>query len=157
NLFINGNIAGPIRKNKASYTLDFIRRDITENAFILATDLNSSLQPQSVNQALLMPETFTSFVPRFDWSIDANNTRSVRFENTTQRLDNQGAGGFRLAETAYNQRSGSHILNVTETALVSPMLVNETRFQYSRFTRASIAGTHGPAIWVQDAFTGGSA
>ncbi len=156
NLFFIGNIVGPIKKNKASFTLDFIRRNITENAFIYATNLSSSLEPQSVNQALLMPQTFTSLVPRFDWSINANNTLTVRFENTTQRLDNQGAGSFRLAETAYNQRLGTHILSITETSLLSPMLVNETRFQYSRLTRASLAASTGPSISVQDAFTGGS-
>src|SRR5215475_7602178 len=157
NLFFIGNIVGPIKKNKASFSLDFIRRDITENAFIYATNLSSSLQPQSVNQALLMPQTFNSIVPRFDWSINANSTLTVRFENTTQRLDNQGAGSFRLAETAYNQRLGTHILSITETSLLTPMLVNETRFQYSRLTRASLAESTGPSISVQDAFTGGSA
>lgn len=157
NLFFNGNISGPIQKNKSSYTFDFIRRDITENAFILATNLSSNLQQQSVNQALLTPQTFTSFVPRFDWSINANNTLTVRFENTTQELDNQGARGFNLPETAYNQRYGSHILSATETALLTPMLVNETRFQYSRSTREAITQGSAPSISVQDAFTGGSA
>jgi hypothetical protein len=157
NLFFNGNIAGPIRKNKSSFSFDFIRRDITENAFILATNLNSSLAPQTVNQALLMPQKFTSFVPRFDWSVNANNTLTVRYENTTQELDNQGAGGFRLAETAYNQTVGNHILSATETALITPMLVNETRFQFARFTRAAVTTGSAPAISVQDAFTGGSA
>jgi hypothetical protein len=157
NLFFNGNVSGPIQKNKSSFTFDFIRRDITENSFILATNLNSSLQPQTVNQALLMPQTFTSFVPRFDWSVNTNNTLTVRFENTTQQLDNQGTGGFRLPETAYNQTFGSQILSATETALITPMLVNETRFQFFRFTRGAITSGSGPAISVQDAFTGGSA
>ncbi|HEY2383400.1 MAG TPA: carboxypeptidase regulatory-like domain-containing protein [Terriglobia bacterium] len=157
NLFFNGNISGPIQKNKSSFTFDFVRRNITENAFILATTLNSSLQQQSVNQALLLPQTFTSFVPRFDWSINANNTLTVRYENTTQELDNQGANGFSLPETAYNQTIGSHILSATETALVTPMLVNETRFQFARFTRAAITQGTAPAISVQDAFTSGSA
>jgi hypothetical protein len=37
NLFFGGNLTGPIKKNKASFTLDFERRNITENAFILLT------------------------------------------------------------------------------------------------------------------------
>ncbi len=60
NLFFGGNVTGPIKKNKASFTLDFERRDITENAFILATDLNASLLPQTINQALLTPQTRTT-------------------------------------------------------------------------------------------------
>src|SRR5262252_905302 len=74
NLLWNGNIGGPIKKDKASFTFDFNRRDITENAFILATRLDANLAPQSVNQALLTPQTFTSFSPRFDLAINANHT-----------------------------------------------------------------------------------
>jgi len=157
NLLWNGNIAGPIKKNKASFTLDFNRRDITENAFILATNLDSKLNPQSVNEALLTPQKFTSIVPRFDLSINSNHTLTVRYEDTQSENDNIGAGGFRLAETAFNQKARSHTLSATETALLSPMLVNETRFQFSRSTRASIGAGSLPSISVQDAFTSGSA
>ena len=157
NLLWNGNLAGPIKKNKASYTFDFNRRDITENAFILATNLNSDLTTHNVNEALLTPQTFTSFTPRFDLAINSNHTLTVRYEDTRQEFDNVGASGFRLAETAYNQKTRSHVLSATETALLSPMLVNETRFQFSRFNRQSL--THGSSVGisVQDAFTGGSA
>jgi hypothetical protein len=157
NLLWNGNVAGPIKKDKASFTFDFNRRDITENAFILATDLNSNLAPQAVNQALLTPQTFTSFVPRFDLQINSNHTLTLRYEDTRQESDNIGANGFRLAEAAFNQKTASHNFNLTETALLSPMLVNETRFQFSRFTRHNLSQGTSPAIWVQDAFTGGSA
>jgi Carboxypeptidase regulatory-like domain len=157
NLLWNGNLAGPIKKDKASFTFDFNRRDITENAFILATKLDANLAPQSVNQALLTPQTFTSFSPRLDLLINANHTLTLRYEDTHQESDNIGANGFRLAEAAFNQKTSSHTFNLTETALLSPMLVNETRFQFSRFSRHNISQGTSPAIWVQDAFTGGSA
>ena len=157
NLFWNGNVAGPIKKNKAAYTFDFIRRNITENAFILATNLNSNLTRQSVNEGLITPQTFTSVVPRFDWAISQNHTLTVRYENTRQSLDNIGAGGFRLSETAFNQKTRAHTLNLTETALMSPTLVNETRFQFNRFTRQNLSQGAVPALVVQDAFTSGSA
>jgi len=157
NLFWNGNVTGPIKKNKSAYTFDFIRRNITENSFILATDLAADLTKQNVNAALITPQTFTSFVPRFDFSLGQNHTLTFRYENTRQALDNIGAGGFRLAETAFNQKTQSHTLNITETALVNARLVNETRFQFSRFTRQNISQGAAPAISVQDAFTSGSA
>src|SRR6266516_4215128 len=102
-------------------TLDFNHRDITENAFILATNLNSSLNRQLVNQALATPQRFTSLVPRLDFAINANHTLIVRYEDSRQDFDNIGAGGFRLAETAYNQKTAGHTLQVTETALLNPM------------------------------------
>jgi hypothetical protein len=157
NLLFNGNIGGPIKKNKASYTFDFNRRDITENAFVLATNLNNDLSKHNVNEALLTPQTFTSFTPRFDLAINSNHTLTIRYEDTRQEFDNIGASGFRLPETAYNQKTRSHVLSATETALLSPMLVNETRFQFSRFIRNSITQGSSVGIWVQDAFTGGSA
>ena len=91
NLLWNGNLAGPIKKNKASYTFDFNRRNITENAFILATNLNSDLTAHNVNEALLTPQTFTSFTPRFDLAINANHTLTIRYEDTRQEFDNVGA------------------------------------------------------------------
>ena len=81
NLFFGGNLSGPIKKEKASFTLDFEHRNITENAFILATDLNSSLLPQTVNQALLTPQTRTTIVPRVDYAINPNNTLVMRYQD----------------------------------------------------------------------------
>ena len=157
NLFWNGNLGGPIKKNKAAYTFDFIRRNITENSFILATNLGNNLTRQNVNEGLVTPQTFTSFVPRIDWSINHNHTLTVRYENTRQEFDNIGASGFRLPETAYNQKTRNDTVSITETALLGPTLVNETRFQFSRFTRRNFSQGSSPAIVVQDAFTSGSA
>src|SRR5581483_11344794 len=61
--FFGVSIGGPIARNKASFTFDGERRAIDENAFIYATTLDSSLQPQTINQALVTPQTRTSFGP----------------------------------------------------------------------------------------------
>src|ERR1017187_1717239 len=41
--FFGGSVSGPLKKNKASYGLDVDQRNITENAFVLATTLDSNL------------------------------------------------------------------------------------------------------------------
>ena len=41
-------------------------------------------------------------------------------------------GDFNLASRAYNERQTEHTVQVTETAMVSPRAINETRFQYLR-------------------------
>ena len=56
--FFGFSLTGPIKKNKASFSFDGNYRGTTENAFILATDLNTSLVPQTINQAVLTPLTF---------------------------------------------------------------------------------------------------
>lgn len=164
NLFFGGNLSGPIKKNKASFTLDFERRDITENAFILATDLNASLVPQTINQALLTPQTRTTISPRMDYAINPSNTLVVRYQNVRIGLDNQlGPSGqstgstFNLPSTAYNQTTTEQDVQATETAVISPTLINEVRFQYMRTTSAYSDVGDSPSISVLDAFTSGSA
>jgi hypothetical protein len=156
NLLWGGSIGGPIRKDKSSFTFDFNRRDITENAFIIGTNLSSSLTPQAVNQAVLQPQKFTSFVPRFDFALGPS-TLTIRYQDSRNELDNQGIGNFTLPDAAYNQKTTERSLQVTESALVKPTLINETRFQYSRNTRESIVAGESPALIVQDAFTNGGA
>src|SRR5271154_6903312 len=53
--FYSANLTGPVQKNKSSFSLDFEHRDITEEAFILATQLDSNLNPQAINESLVTP------------------------------------------------------------------------------------------------------
>jgi hypothetical protein len=48
NLIGGLNLGGPIIKNKMSFGFDFERRDITENAFVLASTLDSHLNPTTL-------------------------------------------------------------------------------------------------------------
>ena len=109
------NLSGPIKKNKASFGFDFSRRSTTENALILATTLDSNLQPQTVNQAVLTPQTFTTLSPRLDYAINQNTNLSIRYQNTRSELDNQGVGNFSLASRAYNTTSSENTIQATET------------------------------------------
>lgn len=157
NLFFGGNLSGPIKKGKASFTLDFERRNITENAFILATDLDSSLNAHTVNQGLLTPQTRTTVSPRVDYAINAKNTLVVRYQDVRVGLDNQGASGFNLASTAYNENTKEQAVQATETAVISPTLINEARFQYMRSTTEYAVPGDAASLSVQGAFTSGSA
>ena len=157
NQFEGFNLSGPVKKDKASFTLDFERRDITENAFILATNLNSNLVPQTVNQGLLTPQTRTSVTPRLDYAINAKNTLAVRYQYVQMGMNNDGAGSFNLASTAYNQKTTESTVQATETAVLSPRLINESRFQYMRTTSADSGAGSSPLLSVEDAFTSGGA
>jgi hypothetical protein len=157
NLLFNGSLGGPIRKDKSSFIVDFNHRDITENAFILATSLSSGLVPQAINQAVLTPQSFWEVAPRLDVAISPSQTLIVRYDGTRSRNDNLGIGGTTLPEAAYNRRNTGHTLQFTETALLGAKLVNETRFQFTRFTSVNFGAGFAPSVVVQDAFTGGSA
>jgi len=157
-LFEGFNIGGPIKKNKASFTFDFERRDITENAFILATTLNSSLNPVTINQGVVTPQTRMTIAPRIDYAINEKNTLIVRYQNTLVGQDDNGIGGYSLVSQAYNTRNQENTVQVTETAVLSAKLINETRFQYQHITSANVAAETTPEINVPGSFvSGGSA
>jgi hypothetical protein len=151
------SFTGPIKKNKASFGFDGHGRRTTENAFILATDLDSNFNPRNVNQAILTPQNFMILAPRVDYAINSNNSLTVRFMNVRNNADKQGVGNFSLASRAYDSHSSENSLQVTETAVVSPRFINETRFQYARSASQMMNGSNDPAIVVQGAFTGGGA
>jgi Carboxypeptidase regulatory-like domain/TonB dependent receptor len=150
--FYGLSLSGPIRKNKASFSLDAEHRQIGENAFILATTPESS-----INQALATPQSRLTLRPRFDVSLTPKNTLVARYQYVRSESDNQGAGDFNLASRAYNERQSEQAVQITETAMVNPRAINETRFQYLRAASQDIAGLIAPIINVEGAFTGGGA
>ncbi|HYL75929.1 MAG TPA: carboxypeptidase regulatory-like domain-containing protein [Bryobacteraceae bacterium] len=151
------NIGGPIKKNKASFTFDLEHRQIGENAFILATTLDSNFQRVSINQALLTPQTRTSFTPRIDYAINDRNALAIRYQDLQIESDNLGAGDFSLASRAYNERQTERVLQLTETSTLSAHAINETRFQYLHSTVRDTPQDNTPGIYVQGAFFGGGA
>jgi len=154
-VFEGFNIGGPIKKNKASFTLDFDRRDINENAFILATTLDSNFNPVTVNQGVVTPQTRMSITPRLDYAINDKNTLIVRYQNTRITQDDNGVGGFSLASQAVNNVTQENTFQATETAILSAKLINETRFQYSRSTSTNTVADTTPQINVSGAFVSG--
>ena len=153
--FYGFSLGGPLFKSKASFSFDGEHRTIDENAFVLATDLDSSLNPLTINQAILTPQYRTTLTPRVDYSISTNNTLTVRYQNTRVESDKQGVGGFSLADQAYNQASSENTLQVTETSVLSARAINETRFQYMRADLDNTANNSIPALIVAGAFQSG--
>ena len=149
------NVSGPIKANKASFSFDFERRDITENAFVDATTLNSALQPQNVIQAIVTPQTRMNFSPRLDYTIDQKNTLVVRYQYTNIGLSDTGVGGFNLASQGYKTTTGEQTVQATETAMISPTLVNESRFQFMHTTANDTVSSTDPTIIVSGAFADG--
>ena len=157
-IFEGFNISGPIKKNKASFSLDFDRRDITENALILATTLGSDLNPLTVNQGMVTPQTRMTIAPRLDYTINDKNTLVARYQNTRVGQDENGVGSYNLVSQAYNTTNQENTVQLTETMVISPKAINETRFQYSHIASNNIAAETTPQINVPGSFvSGGSA
>jgi hypothetical protein len=156
----NGNIGGSLSK-RASFFLDFNRRDIQDNSIIVAQYFDPKTFTQSsINTAVLSPSAFTILSPRIDYQLSTNNTLMVRFEERFNSKDNAGLGGTRLpapySDLAYNTNGNGQNLMVTETSILNPHVVNETRFQYFRNFNDS-PGNLLPQINVAGSFvTGGN-
>jgi hypothetical protein len=155
--FFGVNLNGPLQKQKASFGFDFEHRIITEDALILASTLDNNLNPMALNQAVVTPITRTTIAPRLDYALNTNNTLIVRYQYTRVGSDNQGVGNFNLAPMAYNQASTENTLRVTETAVVNPRMVNETRFQFMHTGLVDSNASTEPITSVQGAFTSGGA
>ena len=153
--YFGGSLSGPITKGKSSFFIDVNRRVVDDNAIINATILNSSLAPAPFNVALLTPNKFFSISPRFDYQLNPANTLVVRYSYFRNEADNIGASDFSLPERAYSRSSNNQIVQLTETMIISPKLMNETRFQYNRNRSRQDGNNTVPTIVVQEAFTSG--
>ena len=155
-----GNFGGPLGKH-ASFFMDVNRRQVTGNALVNAIYVDPNTFAQTpIQTAVVTPNTRTQLAPRFDYAINANNTLVARFEYGFNSRENQGIGGYRLpppyAQSAYNSTGNNQNLMLTETAVLNPKIINETRFQYSRNYSESL-GNLLPQINVTGAFTAGGA
>lgn len=153
-----GNLSGPVIKKRASFFFDIERREINDNAVINAVVLDLSdptLPAVPISQGVVTPQRRMTLSPRFDYQLNANNTLVARYTFTRSTLDDQGIGGFSLPERAYDTTSTEQSFQITETAILSPTIVNETRFQFLH-NRLNIDGNNTePTIFVSDAFIGG--
>jgi len=156
--YFGGSLSGPVTKGKSSFFVDFQRRAIDDNAIINATVLDANLAATRFNVALLTPTHFFSFSPRFDYQLNQANTLVLRYSYTRTHAENVGANGFSLPERAFARSNTFQNVQITETAILSPALMNETRFQFSRARSQQDGNNEIPTIVVQESFTsGGSA
>lgn len=150
------NLSGPIVARKASFFVNFGRIETDDNELIRATVLDDNLNIVDVGDAFLTPKRNTFFSPRFDYAINTNHTLVARYNFNRFSFTNQGVGGFSLPERAFDTVSTNHTLQLTETAIINPTMLNETRFQYSYGRNEQIGDESVPALFVSGAFNSGS-
>ncbi len=156
----DGSVGGPIGHH-ASFNFNFSERDVQNNAITNAflVDPNTfAISPFTTS--VVTPSTTRSFSPRFDYQLSTNNTLTIRLDERTSSNTNSGLGGKNLpppySNLAYNGTGDNQNLTVTETSILNPKIVDETRFQYTRSWTSSL-GNQIPGVNVSGAFvTGGN-
>jgi TonB dependent receptor len=151
-----GSVTGPLTK-KSSFTFAAERRDISDDAVVNAEILNDNLDRVSSALSVPTPSVRTSLGPRIDYALSPSNTLVGRYTYMDSRHDNQGVGQFALASRAYDTNMTEHRLQLTETSLLTPKVVNETRLQFLRSLSSQDGDNTIPSINVNEAFNGGGA
>jgi hypothetical protein len=149
-----GNFGGPIVKKKASFFVDFDKRDINDQSIIVATVLDANNNIVGFTETVPVPSRRTSFSPRIDYQLNPNNTLVARY-NYAKNTRLQNVGGFNLPSRAYDSENTEQSVQLTETAVINKTIVNETRFQFEHQTSLQDADNSIPTLEVSEAFTGG--
>jgi Carboxypeptidase regulatory-like domain len=153
-LFAMGNAGGPLGK-KASWFVSVFDRDNQSNSIINAELLDSSGNPYNYSAAVATPQSRLSFSPRFDFQLGANNTLTVRYMYSRQTATNDGVSQFALQTQGYNVSDLENTVQISDSQIISPNIINETHFQFMRDADSQVAQSTLPTITVQGAFTGG--
>ncbi len=151
-----GTVGGPLTR-QSSFFLQVERRNIEETSLINAQTLDSSLNIVPFREAVITPTVNTEISSRIDYQLTTNNTLIGRYEWESRTQENAGLDTFTLPSRAYGHDNGDHVLQLTETAVLSPRSIHELRFQYRHGSDISQATSFAPAVQVAEAFSDGGA
>jgi hypothetical protein len=153
-----GNISGTIIPKKSSFFFDLDRSETDDNDIVNAVVLDpSTFAGTPFVTTVLTPVRRLNLGPRVDWQFGAAHTLVARYNYFQLSQQNLGVSTFSLPERAFDQTIRSHTLQLTETAVVNPSTINETRFQFIRNRREQDALGDAVAVNVLESFSFGGA
>lgn len=166
-----GSVSGPISKN-ASFFTSIYRRTIQDasiiTAFRLAGEVNGDFANGVYNNsadydtvsfggAVVEPRSRMNISQRVDFALGKNNTLTMRYQHWQDSEDNSGVGQFSLADQATNSSSHDDTLQISDTQVFGPRVINETWFEFDRGTSSGSAASTAPLIQVSGMETFGGA
>lgn len=86
--------------------------------------MGPSFQFTPFRQAAVTPTANTEFNARIDYQLSTNHTLVGRFDWEDQNQRNAGLDIFSLPSRAFDRSSRDHILQLTETAVLSPSAIH---------------------------------
>ncbi len=147
----SGNVGGPLGK-KASYQVNAERRDINEATVVLPQAFTAANVPVT---GVLNPRVRTNFTSRLDYQLSSSNTLMVRYQFTHDRQENTGIGQLALPSQGFNQTGDENTIQISDTQILGPHVINETRFEWQRGNTDQNALFSTPEINVLGQFSEG--
>ena len=148
---LSGNVGGPLGK-KLSYQINAERRNINEAAVIHPEAFAAANVPVV---GVLNPRMRTNVSARFDYQVSASNTLMARYQFTHNHEENDGISQLALPSQGYDQTGNENTIQISDTQVLSPHAVNETRFEWERGATDQNSLFSTPTINVLGQFTQG--
>ncbi len=146
------NLSGPLTKTSA-YFLDYFRMSRQDQVIVDA--LNPGNLAENLSESFPDPSGMTDIEPRIDFELGKSNMLTIRDDIFRSNQSGSGVGTLNLPQQATSGTSEENTLQVGDTILVNPRLVNEARFQWRRVRNNQAADFPTPTVSVQGAFTNG--
>ncbi|MGB6687647.1 MAG: carboxypeptidase regulatory-like domain-containing protein [Terracidiphilus sp.] len=159
---MHGSTGGPITRSSSYFVSAFARQQQNENiisakdpASITAADPSGT----SLNEAFGNTSSRLDISPRLDIQLGESNTATIRETyNRSANNNSIGSNGLVLPQQATNSDEQENALQISDSLVISPHLVDDIRFQYRRVRDTTSAVSNLPAYTLQQQFTdGGSA
>ena len=175
-LFMIGSVTGPLSK-QASFSVGGMHRTIQDNSIVNPTvfysrtaDPTDPCLPGPDNsagcqivpsgypaaaRAVFHPQTRSNISPRFDFQLGQNNTLTARYQYYVNGQQNAGVGNTNLPSVGYSTEATENTIQLSDTQIFGPRIINETRFEYERDTSSQTPNSTAPTLSVQGQFTAG--
>lgn len=151
-LLFRGNVGGPIGK-VTSYFVAGTSNDLQNNAIVNAVD---PLAPQAtVSEAIPDPLHDDDYSFRLDHRFSQANQINGRYEIHRLNQTNGGVGLLVLPTEGYTSHSLTQTLQLADSEIFNPKIVNDLRFQYIRTRLTQDPNSMQPTIIVEGSFAGG--
>jgi hypothetical protein len=151
---LDADANGPLGK-KTSFLVGIRLNSLANIAVVNAVGLDANNNQTPLTAAVEDPTDYNGTSVKIDRQVSINNTLTARIDYGHQNQSNASVGQLQLASQGYNMVNNFTVLQISDTQIYGPKIVNETRFQYQRSRSAQTPLTNAPALVVEGAFTGG--
>ena len=154
NRSFGANLGGSLIKERSSFSISFSGSDNYSTPNLYAY-VPAGLRAE--NLALRSPSNNYMVMGLFDYAITKDQTLRLSAYRFSFNTENQGVGGYNLAERAYSSGNSSSTIRIQEAGPIGRRFFINTRLAMNLSDSDSNSTLEAPTIVVNDAFTGGGA